>query len=67
MTYYVIHPGMVKSTYDGEYHWIGFAQLVGLYGLSRDQCLNANTMTNADRLGEIHLYPREDGNYTLGE
>jgi hypothetical protein len=67
---YVIHPGMVRSMNDGQYHYIGFRQLVDLYCVDPRWCINVNNMhghlINDPRITYVHLYPRESGNYTSG-
>lgn len=65
---YVLHPGTVRSTNDGQTHYVTVPELARLYGLSTSQWVSAIV---ADRIamppaGEwVHLYPRDDGNYSL--
>ena len=68
MTRYVLHPGYVVSHTDGDRHYIGAGRLAELYGLPR----NARTVIVADwrmgfreQDGDVHLYPRLDGDYKL--
>lgn len=66
---YVLHSGMVKSATDGQVHYVGAAPLANLYGVSMRDCV---IYVSEDRLPRgsrplVHLYPRDDGNYTLPE
>ena len=61
---YVLHPGYVTSATDGQSDWISDTRLAALYGLpSRVVC--ASDRGYRARLGDVHLYPRRDGNYDL--
>jgi hypothetical protein len=45
---YVLCPGWVSSVNDGDRHFIGYDQLMGLYGLRPNQC---------ERYDEHRRYP----------
>jgi len=68
---YYLHPGKVRSISDGEIHYIGVGQLARLYNLSlrSPNVIVQNDMYREDYLGytfrngDIHLYPRERGDY----
>jgi hypothetical protein len=69
---YIIHPGWVKSASDGDLHYITAGKLMSLYQLNlRDP--NVHYVIDRDGKGfgigetpgDIHLYPRFDGNYSL--
>lgn len=77
---YVIVPGYVRSTTDGQLHYVGVAHLAELYGVRpsdfctlpeldhhRHSSIIAYTnMTARIERGElIELYPRRDGDYRL--
>ena len=72
---YVIHDGYVKSTYDGEHHYISHVRVMELYGVHKlpsnrvsfypsrkDQFFGWQEPENA-----VHLRPRNDGRYVLME
>lgn len=66
MTDYV-HPGWVRSSTDGDRHWIGGARLIELYGLNpattvvvdREERMQGYRPQPWDR----HFFPRFDGDY----
>jgi len=67
---FVIHPEYVRSKTDSQSHYIGFEQLVYLYGVDPKQCINAEMYENWSRgileedLKQLtHLYPRYNGDY----
>ena len=65
---YVLHPGHVLSATDGQTHFINGARLAVLYGLNlRDyqRAVFAGERGYRELPGDVHLYPRRDGNYTL--
>jgi hypothetical protein len=70
---YVIHPGEVVSSSDGDIHFISAEQLVHLYGVNRLECIIdtekggqwARGYTKDVLDGLVHLYPRKDGNYEI--
>ncbi|WOH61939.1 hypothetical protein [Bradyrhizobium sp. BWC-3-1] len=72
---YVVHPGVVVSKTDGQYHYIGAMELMRLYGIRPDECeiyepepwwpQSYYRMAQEQHDGLIHLYPRYDGDYTL--
>jgi hypothetical protein len=64
---YVLCPGRVISSRDGDEHQIGPGALAALYGLSLN-APNVRVCTRPGtepRPGEIVLGPRYDGNYNL--
>jgi hypothetical protein len=68
---YVLHPGHVTSKNDGDRHFISSKQLMWLYGVSPDLCVEYPDMDNPQNRnwrppdGAIHSRPKYDGNYTL--
>jgi len=66
MKRYILHPGFVRSRTDGGIHYIGAVELAQLYGLALRDCVVKIDWRNGEgRFGEVHLYPRIDGNYVL--
>lgn len=63
---YVLHPDFVELP-NGDIRKIGFLQLVKLYGLQVEECINWDKENVKDLEGKKHLYPRNDGNYKLEE
>jgi fatty acid desaturase len=61
---HAIHPGYVKSQTDGDIHWITYSQLVRLYGLDPNDCVQWVPFGMNHRYYH-HLYPRRDGNYVI--
>lgn len=69
-TLYVLHPGTVKSRYDGDIHHIPYRNLMWLYGLQPHQCIHEAVTLQCgyvERPNTVHLYPRYDGDYRLPE
>ena len=64
MTRYILHPGWVTSQNDGDRHYITAVRLLGLYGVHPALCRIYDPKVK-DKEGEVHLYPRYDGNYSL--
>ncbi|MNK29192.1 hypothetical protein D3C87_475830 [compost metagenome] len=70
---YVLHIGPVRSATDGDVHSIGAAQLAKLYGVPFSDCVvydpnRPETVVTFKPLpGDVHLWTRGDGNYTLPE
>lgn len=64
MTRYVLHPGWVTSRNDGDRHYITAIRLAELYGV-HPACCRVSSPDAKDKEGEVHLYPRYDGNYSL--
>lgn len=60
---YAIHPEYVTSQTDGDRHYIDAQTLVRLYNLKPHEYVvwQDRGMREEDF---IHLYPRQDGNYT---
>ena len=68
-TRYVLRPSNVTSRSDGDVHFISARQLADLYGVSLRECkilMDPHGQATV-KDGEIHLWPRYDGNYTLPE
>ena len=64
---YVLHPGHVISANDGQEHFIDGPQLARLYGLNirAQNVVLGNRLAHRDMPGDIHLYPRVNGDYRL--
>ncbi len=62
---YILHPGVVTSTNDGDRHPVSAVQLATLYGVKLEDCLIFALRMYREQEGDIHLFPRTDGNYTL--
>jgi hypothetical protein len=67
---YVVHPGMVMSRNDGDWHFISADKLMRLYKVDPRICgiedeARPETMVGHDWFDRIHLYPRRDGDYRL--
>jgi hypothetical protein len=67
---FVLHPGMVKSRTDGDMHFVGIGQLASLYRVPLTECVVATEFrlrlfTPAELERMVHLYPREDGDYSV--
>lgn len=72
---YVLCPGMVKSKYDGQRHYIDAMALARLYGVRLNECeiyepapqWTETYFRQAEvrTLGLIRLAPRYDGDYSL--
>jgi hypothetical protein len=63
---YAIHPGYVIAS-DGDKHFIGYRQLINLYGVNPAECFEWNDSARLGKRWEdyIHLHPSESGNYNL--
>lgn len=63
---YVLHPGKIRSSSDGDVHHIGVSQLVKLYRLPPGSWRTAHVadlercLTSGD---DCHLYPLDSGEY----
>lgn len=69
---YVIHPGYVTSTNDGDRHYISAGRLALLYGLRLQDCAvmhddDAGVRAYQQQANDVHLYPKQDGDYSLPE
>ena len=67
---YAIHPGNVPLENDEQLHYITYHDLIKLYGLQPFQCVlwddeNPTTFLGYKKENFVHLYTRQDGNYTL--
>lgn len=68
MKKYVLYPGLVRSKTDGQNHYINAVELCRLYQVKWDECIvidKRKTLCIRNFSKMIHLYPREDGNYSL--
>lgn len=63
-TRYVLHPGYITSAHDGQDHFIGGPRLARLYGVDIKQCVWIDR-DYFPQTGDIHLIPREDGDYRI--
>ena len=69
---YVLLPGYITSKIDGDIHYIGARQLAKLYGVDYNECYVINDERESlwghkPQQGDIELYPRTNGNYSLPE
>lgn len=69
---YVLHPGYVRSQYDGQTHFISGKRLADLYRLPHHSYTiypqdDVRRRQWRDPPGAIHLFPRSTGDYTLPE
>lgn len=65
---YVLHPGDVISRHDGHGHYIDSQTLAHLYGVDRAQCvIYADDPNWVELPHDVHLFPRNDGDYRLPE
>ena len=60
---YAVYPGMIRSRNDGDWHYVGAAQLIRLYGVRPSECLIV--VDDRDRMGGrgeglIPLHPQHD-------
>lgn len=65
---YVLHPGHVKSNYDGDTHFISGQQLARLYNVPLAKCIIHGSFQTPRSMKGVykelkHLYPRSDGKY----
>ena len=60
---YILHPGKVTSRTDGDIHYISALALAKLYGIEPGKYVVYNRYGYREKDGDIHLYPRRDGNY----
>lgn len=61
----VIHPGNVRSRTDGDVVYVGYKDLIRLYGLDPKDCVLASSGWRAGHRRVRHFYPRYDGDYSL--
>jgi hypothetical protein len=60
MKKYIVHPGCIKSRNDKDIHFISFTQLVRLYKVPMEECIDAsdkNRLMGLDQEKFIHLHP----------
>lgn len=69
-TKFIVHPGYIVSTTDGDRHYISFTQLCRLYQVNPRDCVDAsNTYAMLGRGDDgnakffEHLYPKSNGDY----
>ncbi len=65
---YVLYPGYVTSSNDGQVHYIGGPRLAALYGVNihdREAVVFGDRPEYRERPGDVHLRPRYDGKYNL--
>ena len=75
-TKYVVHGGHISSRSDGDVHFINPRELAKLYHLPPSECTFISARKDDKNLkliwmvqspeikdGQIHVYPRDDGNY----
>jgi hypothetical protein len=68
---YALHPGWIISKKDGDRHYISAGALIRLYKVKPTDCWIWSKEFNHVSIGpsrphfDKHLFPREDGNYTL--
>lgn len=66
-----LHPGEVRSSSDGQWHYIDAPTLARLYGANLADCIVHDYRREETSRGhraqprDVHLYPRQDGNYQL--
>lgn len=68
MKKYLVIPGYLRSSTDGQRHWINSAQLIKLYNVNPEECV---MLLSSERRpshykrheGLIRLFPRFDGKY----
>lgn len=62
---YVLHPGYVLSPHDNQRHFVGGPRLARLYGVDIRDCVFGDELRYRELPGDIHLFPRSNGDYTL--
>lgn len=66
---YILHSANICSKTDGQSHFISCHKLMKLYGLNKKDCYFINNLDDTlgfkNQNGDIHLFPRYDGNYRL--
>ena len=68
MIKYAIHPQIIRSSIDGQTHYIGYIELIKLYELDPQECILWNDSRPEMNVGRnfndyIHLYAKPDENY----
>lgn len=63
MIKYCIHPGSV-TTREGDVESFTYEELIALYGVDEDECIDKQFVPQNEDMNYIHLKPREDGVYT---
>lgn len=67
MSRYVLHPGYVTSLTDGQRHFIGGPRLAQLYGVDIRDCVFGDVPHYREQPGDVHLFPKHSGQYSLPE
>jgi len=64
---YAIFPGAIRSKSDGDFHWVGYAELIRLHGLDYRECMNAEGDGLRGRLlsDYICIFPTSSGDYPI--
>jgi len=67
---FAIHPGFVRSGKDNDEHFIGYYDLIKLYGVPESKCVlwddnQPDTFQNKIASEYHHLYPSWTGDYSL--
>ena len=69
MIKYILHPGPVKSRWDGDIHLISASRLAELYNVNLSECIiyGRDTLSySQDFLNDLTpLFPQQNGNYIL--
>ena len=63
MRRYILHPGEIVSCSDNDIHYISAKILAELYGIEPGRYVVYGQPGYREKEGDIHLYPRIDGNY----
>lgn len=61
--HFLICPGEITSKYDGQIHYIGMRQLMNMYGVHPNECVNDGPYNRQE--GLLYLEPNYDGDYSL--
>ena len=70
MPKYALHPQIIRSSIDGQTHYIGYIELIKLYNLDPQECIlwsntRPETLIGRNFKDYTHLYPKPDGDYIL--
>lgn len=64
MKRFILFPGTVRSSSDGQRHFIGAVQLARCYEVNRAECVTyTNSLGSEYDHSLIPLHPRDDGRY----
>lgn len=64
---YILHPGPVTSTINGDIRFVGGRQLARLYGVPLADCVVYAPDRPALPKDAVHLWPSQSGVYSLAE